>query len=294
MVPLGLLPAYAIVACVVCFITAMVLATDFTYAPDELNAPVKLLISVALTGLLLRGFGLCRSGSFMQAVALFAAISLAAPLCAAILASTNIPLVDDMLLAWDKALFFGFDRSTVAQWVVDRKPIFGAVSLVYNSLTFQPAFLLLLLCAAGRLGRVWRLLCAWGIGLAISIVVFTFLPAQGSPPVFLNYLDTLNGVRDGSLRTVGADMLTGIITFPSFHAAAAVMLGWGFRSLRYIGPAMIVLNALMFLSAAVASHYLVDLIAGGAIAIVAIRLADRLVGWTESRDYFTQSRPISS
>jgi hypothetical protein len=134
-----------------------------------------------------------------------------------------------------------------------------------------------MLFASQQEARAWRLLCAWGLALVVSMLVFMCLPALGSPPVFLNYLDILTGARDGSLRVVGLEMLTGIITFPSFHAAAAVMLGWGFLHVRIIGPLMVVWNVFMFLSAAIASHYLVDLIAGGIIAYAAIRAADRII-----------------
>lgn len=271
------MPAYGITVAMAAMVIITVVLTDFTYSASELNSPILMLMGLAAAGVFLRGLGYMRIGSGVEAVALFSAISLAAPLCAAILASTNLPLADEMLARWDRLAFFGFNRTDLAHWVMQRDMLFSAVQMVYHSLIVQPSILIALLFATGREGRGFRLLFAWGLALVLSIGVFACLPALGSPPFFLDYLDTLNGARDGSLRVVGREMLTGIITFPSFHAAAAVLLGWGFWRIPYLGPLMAGLNALMFLSAAVASHYLVDLIAGGFIAVLAICLADKAI-----------------
>src|SRR3546814_12195667 len=99
-----------------------------------------------------------------------------------------------------------------------------------------------------------------------------------SSDVCSSYLDTFERLRSGALRTLGSESLTGIITFPSFHAAAAVLLGWGFASFGRLGWPLVALNALMFVSAIVGGgHYLVDLIAGAAVALIGLWLAARLI-----------------
>jgi hypothetical protein len=144
-------------------------------------------------------------------------------------------------------------------------------------LLVQPPLLLVLLWATGREMRGWVLLSAWAIALVVTMIIFTFVPAIGAPPFFLNYMDTLRHARDGSLRVLGTQVLAGIITFPSFHAAAAVLLGWGFAPIPRIGRFFVVWNALMLASALVASHYLIDLIAGGAIGSASIWAAKRVL-----------------
>ncbi len=283
----AVLPAWCVAGLMAAFVALAVALTNFTYDAAYLNAPIASLLLLALIGMALRGAGYVRIGSGCEALALFSGLSMAAPLCAAILASTNLPLTDAMLERWDRQLF-GLNRTEMALWVMQRDLLFSGVQLVYHSLIVQPSILLAVLFATGMEGRGWRLLFAWGLTLVLSIIVFALMPALGSPPIFLDYLDTLNGARDGTLRVVGREMLTGIITFPSFHAAAAVLLGWGFLRMRIIGPAMVALNALMFLSAAIASHYLVDLIGGGVIALFAIWLADKVVSAVEARGQSTQ------
>lgn len=287
----AVIPAWCVAGLMATFVALAVALTSFTYDAAYLNAPIASLILLALMGMAARAAGYVRIGSGCEALALFSGLSMAAPLCAAILASTNLPLTDAMLERWDRQLF-GLNRTEMALWVMQREWLFSAVQLVYHSLIVQPSILLAVLFATGMDGRGWRLLFAWGLTLVLSIVVFALLPALGSPPYFLDYLDTLNGTRDGSLRVVGREMLTGIITFPSFHAAAAVLLGWGFLRMRIVGPGMVILNVLMFLSAAIASHYLVDLIGGGVIALFAIWTADKIVGAIETRRQPSWSDPV--
>src|SRR3546814_4330604 len=104
-------------------------------------------------------------------------------------------------------------------------------------------------------------------------------------PIYdLHWLDTFERLRSGALRTLGSESLTGIITFPSFHAAAAVLLGWGFASFGRLGWPLVALNALMFVSAIVGGgHYLVDLIAGAAVALIGLWLAARLIDRPKDR-----------
>ena len=90
----------------------------------------------------------------------------------------------------------------------------------------------------------------------------------------LDFIGTMKGARDGTLTTLGGDSLTGIITFPSFHAAGAVILAWGWRGMRGLAWPGLILNLLMILSALIGGgHYLVDLVAGAAVAAASIRLA---------------------
>src|SRR3546814_20902905 len=72
-----------------------------------------------------------------------------------------------------------------------------------------------------------------------------------SSDVCSSYLDTFERLRSGALRTLGSESLTGIITFPSFPAAAAVLLGWGFASFGMLGWPLVALNTLQFVSAIV-------------------------------------------
>jgi membrane-associated phospholipid phosphatase len=78
-------------------------------------------------------------------------------------------------------------------------------------------------------------------------------------------------------RVVDHSSFTGLITFPSYHAAAAVIFSWALWPTRLRWP-LLVVNVLMTASAIiVGSHYLIDIIAGCVVAAIAISVAGTLV-----------------
>src|SRR5690242_1637485 len=102
----GVVPVYCAVLCAALFIGLTAALTDFSYDAAALNGAVVSLIALALTGAGLNRYGY-RIGSGIEAFALFSGLSLAAPLCAVILASTAYPLTDALWTDLDRVLFFG-------------------------------------------------------------------------------------------------------------------------------------------------------------------------------------------
>lgn len=277
------IPSYAILAAMTGFVIACVAMTSFTWDSALLTPPALSLLGLFALAHAMRGFGFNRIGSGIEAAALFSAVSLASALCATLLAATNFPLIDEALQELDRRLFFGFERAPVIEWLIHREILFKATQAVYQSIMVQPQVLIAVLFGLGLASRGWRLIFAWGLTLLLTLAVFPWLPALGSPPYFLDFMGTFHGARDGSLRLLGEDALTGIITFPSFHAGAAVLLGWGFAAVPKIGRPFVALNALMFASAIIGGHYLVDLVAGGLIATAAIVVSHLTIGAIERR-----------
>lgn len=262
-------PAYVAVLSAAWFVALTAAFTDFSYDAATMNGTVLALMALVGLGAWLarRGY---RIGSAFEAIALFTGLSFAAPFCAVILASLNVPLTDAILTDIDRYLLVGLEREDIILAVTRYPPVFDAVRFVYTSLLVQPWLLLVLLWATGREKRGWSFIAGWAIALCITLIVFAMVPAMGAPPYYLDYMDTLQHARDGSLRVLGTNVVTGIITFPSFHAAAAVLLAWGFAPIPRIGRLCVVWNALMLASAFFASHYLVDLVAGGLVGGVSI------------------------
>jgi hypothetical protein len=270
------LPAYVVALGVALFVGATAALTEFSYDAPTMNRPVLALAFLVALGAWLARRGL-KIGSALEAMALFASLSFAAPFCSVILASLNFPLADAALAEIDRQLLFGLEREKIILALTSYAPAFSMIKLIYGSLLIQPWLLLVLLWTTKQEKRGWWFVTAWAIGLVVTMVIFAIIPAIGAPPYYLDYMDTLTHARDGTLRVLGANVLAGIITFPSFHAAAAVMLGWGFAPIPRIGRFFMLWNALMFASALVASHYLVDLIAGGLVGFVSIRFAERVL-----------------
>lgn len=275
-------PAYAATLGAALFIGATAALTEFSYDPSTMNGPVFGLLFLTLVGAWLAHRG-WKIGSAIEALALFASLSFAAPFCSVILASFAFPLADATLAGIDRQLLFGLEREKIILAFTRYPQVYYGIQLIYGSILVQPWLLIVLLWVTRREKRGWRFVTAWAIALTVTMIVFTFLPAMGAPPYYLNYMDTLRHARDGSLRVLGANVLAGIITFPSFHAAASVMLAWGFAPISRVGWLFVALNALMLASAFVASHYLVDLIAGGLVGAASILVAHRVLPHSADR-----------
>jgi membrane-associated phospholipid phosphatase len=78
------------------------------------------------------------------------------------------------------------------------------------------------------------------------------------------------------LRHLDLFGLGGIVTFPSFHAASAVLYAWALWPVRWMRPIVVLAFTAMLAATPInGGHYLIDIIAGTAIAILAIAAARR-------------------
>ena len=64
---------------------------------------------------------------------------------------------------------------------------------------------------------------------------------------YLEQLRDLPPTRDGTLRHLDLLGLSGIVTFPSFHAASAVLYSWALWGARWIRPIVVVANGALLL-----------------------------------------------
>lgn len=269
---------YLLLVAGIAAIGVSVVAGRFAWSGELLDGAGLKLGGFVLLAWVLRGYRWSGPAAALEATCLMLAISLVSPLCAVVAATAAWPIADRALAAADAALFFGFDRRSFVTGF-DRWPLpFAATNWIYNSIIVQPFAVILLLVGIDDQRRLWRFVLAWIIAVAVAIGVSALVPAYGTPPYALKFMDILTGARDGSLTTLGVDAISGIITFPSFHAAGAVMLAWGWWGVPRLRVAGLVLNALMMASALiVGGHYLVDLVAGALVALAAIGLSCRLV-----------------
>jgi len=99
-------------------------------------------------------------------------------------------------------------------------------------------------------------------------------------PVFFLALLLIVGlvVTDFSLKIEGLfPVVVGMITFPSFHAAAGVLAIWAFWGVWWMRPfALIVYIAMILATPLVGGRYFIDVLAGVGLAVLAIILAKRV------------------
>lgn len=68
------------------------------------------------------------------------------------------------------------------------------------------------------------------------------------------------------------ELLSGVSTFPSVHAALAILFAWALWPVRALRYPSLALNGLMYVSTIpIGAHYVVDVAAGTLLAIASIR-----------------------
>ena len=203
-------------------------------------------------------------------------------------AAATTGLADPVLARADAAL--GFDWPTVYALMSSSAWLTGAAKLAYTMIFTMPIILLAGLGLTGRGQDGRRFALAFGIALAASLGLFALLPAGG--PIGQFGVDTramptlttdeqrhiILALRAGGDRFVDLADLQGLVSFPSVHAASAVLFVWGSRPLKVLFWPMVVTNAAMLLATPIeGNHYLVDVLAGIAIASGSIALSGSLI-----------------
>ena len=215
----------------------------------------------------------------------FAAV--AAPL-SYLAAGTALPLQDAAFDAIDRAL--GFDWNAMLALMQRWPELFEFMRVIYLSLTVQMTAVVLLLGLTGRLAWLRVYMLAFIFAAVLTIALSALLPAEGvwlyyglkanpaAMPVSHTSWPVFLGLRDGSYRLVMAVGSEGIITFPSLHAALAVILMAAFWPVPVTRWLSAVVNSLMLTSTPIdGSHYLIDVLAGIVIAILCLVAARMLV-----------------
>ena len=227
----------------------------------------------------------------VEGFAICAAISIVGAVACAAVGVGDQPYIDDWLVAADRALFPWLDWPAMMQALPGHPRILFVLTAIYTSLTWQPMLFFIASLRWGSTGGMMRYVTMSGLALLLCILPFHWLPAQGAYVHFgitasdmpgLNlalpwiYPEKLAILRAG-VDTLTVDHISGLITFPSYHAAAAIVMARAFWNLKPLRWPMLALNVAMFFSAApIGGHYFVDLIAGALIAALTIVTVDGL------------------
>jgi len=205
-------------------------------------------------------------------------------------AVVNLPLQDANLYAIDQAL--GLDWRAYLEFVSAHPVLARWLSLGYTMIGWPIFFIPVLLAAAACYRRMQEFILAFTLALAVTVIISALVPAIGVfyhlglnvadfPNIngggYLGELRDLPPVRDGSLRHLELFGLAGLVTFPSFHASSAILYAWALWPVRWFRPVAILCNAAMLAATPIdGGHYFIDVIAGVAIAVLAIVAARQL------------------
>ncbi|CAM3146707.1 Inositolphosphotransferase Aur1/Ipt1 domain-containing protein [Sphingomonas antarctica] len=168
--------------------------------------------------------------------------------------------------------------------VVAAHPVLQTLGVaVYRSIYVTPALLLAWYAGTGQRTEAYRLIVAFQIAAILTLGGYVFLPAVGPfsylwrgaapylPESEMWQAGLIPMLRAHELGVVDLAHLRGLVSAPSFHAAAAVLFinfAWRARALRW---PLIALNVAMLVATPVeGTHYLIDLIIGAVVAGVAL------------------------
>lgn len=200
-----------------------------------------------------------------------------------------LPLADAQLVGLDAML--GFDAGAIVRWFDAKGTYSFALELAYCSFWPQLILMPMLLTVYVSPASAYRFVTAFVLICLTSCAISAGYPCLSAyswfglqpgdfqtinPALGVHFLDSFNGVRGDPNFVVSASEISGIITFPSVHAAVAALCtlaAWPLRRGRWL---FLILNLAMTLSAIThGSHYVIDLFAGIAIALVAVALTFR-------------------
>jgi len=187
----------------------------------------------------------------------------------------GFPMQDRFFLTADMAM--GFNWIVWDKFVYAHQLFYKIQSIAYFSSFWQPFLTIPILTLYGPRDRNGQLLSAMLLALAATISVFGFMPARG--PAFDAGIATNLDAIMIALRAKSASPVpyNGIICFPSFHTVMAILFTWAHRGLRWTFIPFGLLNFLMLTAIPIfGDHYLVDMVAGAAIAIVSILIMTRI------------------
>lgn len=228
--------------------------------------------------------GLSRLAPGVESVSVGIFLSMPALVSTYLAASLDQPLMDAALVQADSLLGLQW-HSFIA--FVDRHALLASLlQRAYSSFPFQLLALPIILSATGRYERAYVMVLAFGVLCYVSSFVSIWFPALGTYSVYgvsqdqlqninayygFAFLHDFNAVREQPQFTLSLASASGIVTFPSVHAGGALVCAWAAWSLKPIRLLLVTWNVLMAVSAVShANHYLVDVLAGAAIAALSI------------------------
>jgi hypothetical protein len=178
------------------------------------------------------------------------------------------PYADPWLAAADARM--GVHVPTLAAWTRAHPATSQLATIVYATFLPQLVLTVFALAALRERERLWEFAFHFHVCLIVTIAALAVWPAVCAPAYygFTSTIDTTRAIRqikalhEGTMTVVRFDDLEGLVSFPSFHVAGAILVTWAFRRRRRILIPLIVLNIGLVISTVITGeHYLVDVLA---------------------------------
>lgn len=187
--------------------------------------------------------------------------------------------IDAALARWDARL--GWDTVAVLHWVAQRPTLRAFLNLCYNSTELQLVLAPFVAAYAHDRRRLRVLIYATVYSSLAGSLIYYFFPSSGPAGVFqsadfmgVQLLTHIKYEQVHNFQPV-TSLLGGLIAFPSFHVAWAVLTTYATLPSPRLFAASLVLNVLVIASTVLLGwHYLVDVPAGILLALSCLGLGE--------------------
>lgn len=200
------------------------------------------------------------------------------------------PLRDDVLVRIDRSL--GFDWPSFLAVTNSHPHVAALLSLCYRSTGLLLIGIVVWLSTTGRAIRLAELHAVLALTLLGLTVAMVLVPTAGAFAYYGPAADTFGNfarademwsfyatfvaLREGTLATIQLSHASGIVSFPSFHAALGVVTVYALRDSRWLVAPVLAINAVMVAATLpVGGHHLAELLAGLSISAAAIATVRR-------------------
>jgi hypothetical protein len=187
--------------------------------------------------------------------------------------TTGRPLADGALMAADHAI--GFDWPANYRWLLHHAMTAKVLEIAYDSLVYQGLYFGVLFGVMGKrreLREMFWLVAVSGLFTCAGAALFPALGPFKAFGVKAEFLPVMEQLRGETLHFALSN-LTGVVSFPSFHTTMAVLYIYGFHRVGAIGWMIAGLNVVMMAAIPFfGGHYLVDMFAGGAVALASVAI----------------------
>lgn len=241
-------------------------------------------------GMLLRRYGHPKLGAGLEIIGLTYLSGVCTVLILFPLTELSWPFADWLLAGIDEAL--GFAWPTLAKPVVQNDWLHAIGRIIYESFNWQPMLVAVIAVGAGHTERAWAFVTASAVGAIVTMIIYPFVPAAG-PCIHYGlsfeefgalgefpwqFGPELARLREQSGGVIRAESVFAMVSFPSYHAVAAVLFAWTVWPIKWARTPFLILNALMLAATVVIGiHYVSDVLGGVLVAGFAITLSRKLV-----------------
>ena len=190
------------------------------------------------------------------------------------------PLTTAALAAADAAL--GFDWRGWYDFLAPHRGLRFALWLAYSSLFPQILLTIFWFSSTGADDTNYELLLTNIVSLSATTAVFLdFRRSATRKPRVDPIWPVLLALRAGGPLSFDLSQLQGLISFPSYHTVLVVLLTYAHRHSALFLPVALVNAVMLFSIPSVGQHYLIDMIAGAAVAGLAIAVTTAACRWFE-------------